>query len=60
MSTDEPFENENSTAVINPDATGQNFDSKAKRAIEILNEALSGSSPKSKNELIREAIRALK
>ena len=32
----------------------------AKRAIEILEEALSGTSPLSKNELIRTAIRVLK
>ena len=37
-----------------------NFDSKAERAIEISEEALSGYSPKSKNELIKDAIRVLK
>jgi hypothetical protein len=34
--------------------------SKSERAIEILEEALSGQSAKSKNELIKDAIRVLK
>ena len=34
--------------------------SEKERAVEILQEALSGYSPKSKNELIRDAIRCLK
>lgn len=32
----------------------------AKRAIEILDEALSGTSPKSKNALIKDAIKAIR
>ena len=39
---------------------GYNKEAINKRAIDILNEALSGQSAKSKNELIKEALRALK
>ena len=39
---------------------GYNKEAINKRAIDILNEVLSGQSAKSKNELIKEALRALK